>query len=144
MTESTIAKNLSGIPPSGASHTEKELEMSHANLNRRAVLAATTVAKMPGEAKPKPKPKRAESGPRWPRKNPPAHEPLRRAAQVVTALKEAGAPFDECRSERFLENLCLFNPDDGDDDPRFGQILEWVSDHGQSLDWIFSRAIRKA
>jgi hypothetical protein len=79
---------------------------------------------------------RAKSRPRWPRNNTAAHAALRRAAQVVTALKETSATFDERRAALLLENLCLFNPDNGDD-PKFRQIFEWVSDHGQSLDWIF-------
>jgi hypothetical protein len=29
-----------------------------------------------------------------------------------------------------------FYPDDGDCE-HFRQILEWVDDHGQSLDWLF-------
>jgi hypothetical protein len=40
MTDSKLTKKLSGIPPGRCVHTtEKEIEMSHANLSRRAIVA---------------------------------------------------------------------------------------------------------
>jgi hypothetical protein len=68
------------------------------------------------------------------------HEALRRATEMIGVLRESSKQhnyvFDEQRAARLLENLCTFDADDGDD-PKFHQIIEWVSDHKQSLDWIF-------
>jgi hypothetical protein len=65
---------------------------------------------------------------------------LRRAAKIVTVLRERpvrdGWTFDEARGERFLESMCNLNPKDGNSD-EMTTVLEWISDHGQSLDWIF-------
>jgi hypothetical protein len=44
--------------------------------------------------------------------------------------------FDRERAARFIENMHTFDEDDGAD-PRFQEVLEWVHDHGQSLDWLF-------
>ena len=43
--------------------------------------------------------------------------------------------FDTNRAARFLHCLRTFDFKDGDS-PEFAEILDWVSDHGQSLDWI--------
>jgi len=42
--------------------------------------------------------------------------------------------FDRRRAERFLKNVRDLDPNDGE---ALIPILDWVSDHGQSLDWIF-------
>jgi hypothetical protein len=47
-----------------------------------------------------------------------------------------GRPFDDRRAARFLDSVLRFDPDDGECE-HFRQIVEWVDDHGQSLDWIF-------
>ena len=66
------------------------------------------------------------------------HAALHRAAKIVIVLGEChvrdGWTLDKARAERFLESMCLLDPHDGD---AMGPIVEWVADHGQSLDWIF-------
>lgn len=49
--------------------------------------------------------------------------------------------FDRERAARFLENVRTFDEHDGAD-PRFVEILEWMSDHDQCLDWLFMGKIR--
>lgn len=72
--------------------------------------------------------------------NPNTHAALLRAAEMVRILREQSArdgwTFDEARATRFLESMCTLKPKDGDCE-EMTTILEWVSDHGQSLDWIF-------
>jgi hypothetical protein len=74
------------------------------------------------------------------KRNSDTHAALRRAAQIVSVLGEGyvrdGWTFDKARGERFLESMCTLKPNDGDSE-EMTTILEWVSDHGQSLDWIF-------
>jgi hypothetical protein len=69
-----------------------------------------------------------------------ANAALRRAAKIVTVLRERpvrdGWTFDEARGERFLESMCNLNPKDGNSE-EMTTVLEWVWDHGQSLEWIF-------
>jgi hypothetical protein len=43
--------------------------------------------------------------------------------------------FDTNRAARFLYCLRTFDFKDGDS-PEYAEILDWISDHGQSLDWI--------
>lgn len=61
-----------------------------------------------------------------------------RAREIVRTLGERivrdGWVFDRTRAARFLNNIRKLDPDDGD---AMEPIVEWVSDHGQSLDWIF-------
>ena len=47
-----------------------------------------------------------------------------------------GWTFDKARGTLFLESMCNLDYRDGDGE-EMTTILEWVSDHGQSLDWIF-------
>jgi hypothetical protein len=73
------------------------------------------------------------------KRNSDTHAALRRAAQIVRVLGEYGGDgwtFDKARGTRFLESMCNLDYKDGDCD-EMTTILEWVSDHGQSLDWIF-------
>jgi hypothetical protein len=44
--------------------------------------------------------------------------------------------FDRERAARFIENMRTFDDDDGAD-PRFQEVIAWVRDHGQSLDWLW-------
>ena len=43
--------------------------------------------------------------------------------------------FDQKRAAQFVENVRTFDASDGAD-PRFPQILEWLSDHNQCLNWL--------
>ena len=43
--------------------------------------------------------------------------------------------FDTNRAARFLHCLRTFDFKDGDSS-EYAEILDWISDHGQSLDWI--------
>jgi hypothetical protein len=74
------------------------------------------------------------------KRNSDVHAALRRAAEIVRALGERHVrddwAFDKARASRFLESMCTLDPKDGDGE-EMTTILEWVSDHGQSLDWIF-------
>jgi len=69
-----------------------------------------------------------------------AHAALRRAAEIITALRALqdrdGWALDEERASLFLHCMCELNPKDGDSE-EMKVIIEWVKDHGQSLDWIF-------
>lgn len=64
-----------------------------------------------------------------------------RAEQIVALLGTChvieGWRLNEQRAALFLENMRTFDERNGDD-PRFTEILAWVGDHGQSLDWIFA------
>ena len=62
-----------------------------------------------------------------------------RAEQVVELLRtcyltDEGWQLDEQRAAAFLANIRRLDPEDGD---ALQPIVKWVSDHGQSLDWIF-------
>ena len=65
-----------------------------------------------------------------------------RAEQIVEVLGTCFVregwheAFDHKRAARFVENVRMFDEHDGDD-PRFRQLLAWMRDHGQSLDWLF-------
>jgi hypothetical protein len=63
-----------------------------------------------------------------------------RAEHIVellgTRFIRDGWSFDHARAARFLECVRTFDENDGDS-PEFAEILAWVSDHEQSLDWIF-------
>jgi hypothetical protein len=65
-----------------------------------------------------------------------------RAEQIVELLRGCficeGWALDEERAGVFLANVRQLDPQDGDALP---PIIEWVSDHGQSLDWIFRREV---
>jgi hypothetical protein len=66
---------------------------------------------------------------------------LARAVQLVSTLKDChvrdGWSLNAGRGASFLRSIQEFDPNDGDCE-HFRQILEWVSDHGQSLDWLFA------
>jgi hypothetical protein len=74
------------------------------------------------------------------KRNRDTHAALRRAAEIVRTLGEGqvrdGWTFDKARGERFLESMCNLNSKDGDS-AEMTTVLEWVWDHGQSLEWIF-------
>jgi hypothetical protein len=64
---------------------------------------------------------------------------MARAERVVQLLStrfiRESWSFDTNRAARFLH--CLRTVDFNDSDsPEFAEIMDWVSDHGQSLDWI--------
>jgi hypothetical protein len=65
-----------------------------------------------------------------------------RAESIVELLSTRvirdGWSFDTNRASRFLHCLRTFDFNDCDS-PEFTEILDWVSDHGQSLDWILGR-----
>ena len=75
------------------------------------------------------------------KRNPDMHAALYRAAQIVRVLGEYGRDgwtFDKARGTRFLESMC--NLDLQRRRQRRNDNNHWrVSDHGQSLDWIFPR-----
>jgi len=62
-----------------------------------------------------------------------------RAERVVELLStrviREGWSFDTNRAARFLHCLRTFDFRDADS-PEFVEILDWISDHGQSFDWI--------
>ena len=72
---------------------------------------------------------------------------LDRAAVLTTLIKWSvrcpksivrdGWSFDVKRAARFLINVQEFDPENGDCE-HFHQILKWIPDHGQSLDWLFN------
>lgn len=61
-----------------------------------------------------------------------------RAIEIVGVLQQRhvrdGWLFDTKRAVQFVKNVRELDPNDGD---AMLPIIEWVSDHGQSLDWIF-------
>jgi len=65
-----------------------------------------------------------------------------RAERIVELLSTRvirdGWSFDTNRAARFLYCLRTFDFKDVKDgnSPEFAEILDWVSDHGQSLNWI--------
>jgi hypothetical protein len=66
---------------------------------------------------------------------------LRRARQVVATLADRVVDcddwhFDTARGARFIECVRRLDWSDGDTEEQ-REILAWVKDHGQSLDWIF-------
>jgi len=61
---------------------------------------------------------------------------ITRAEYIVHRLTTYGIPFDQERAALFLENMQTFDEDDGND-PRFTEVLAWMRDHHQSLDWLF-------
>jgi len=66
---------------------------------------------------------------------------LRRARQVVDALATTGVcdgwHFDAMRGARFIECVRRLDWSNGDTEEQ-REVLAWVKDHGQSLDWIFA------
>jgi hypothetical protein len=56
--------------------------------------------------------------------------------EVLRSRLPTAPRFNEQRAALFLESVRTFDEHDGDD-PRFTEILEWVRDHNQSLDWLF-------
>ena len=64
---------------------------------------------------------------------------MARAERIVELLSTRfirdGWSFDTNRAARFLHCLRTFDFKDGDS-PEFAEILDWISDHGQSFDWI--------
>jgi hypothetical protein len=69
-----------------------------------------------------------------------AHAALRRAVEIIRLLGERhirdGWVLDRARATLFIESMCKLDPTD-DNSNEMSTILDWVSDHGQSLDWIF-------
>ena len=65
---------------------------------------------------------------------------LARAEHIVEVLSTRAIrevwSFDQARAARFLECLRTFDMNDGDS-REFAEILQWIWDHGQCLDWIF-------
>jgi hypothetical protein len=63
---------------------------------------------------------------------------IARAEQMVELLRSRfihdGWKLDEKRAAAFLDSVRKLDPEDGD---AMLPIVEWVSDHRQSLDWIF-------
>jgi hypothetical protein len=74
--------------------------------------------------------------------NPKRERMVARAERVVELLSTRvirdGWSFDLNRAARFLHCLRTFDFKDVKDgnSPEFAEILDWVSDHGQSLNWI--------
>lgn len=74
--------------------------------------------------------------------NPRRERMVARAERIVELLSTRvirdGRSFDSNRAARFLH--CLRTLDFKDikngNSPEFAEILDWVSDHGQSLNWI--------
>jgi hypothetical protein len=71
--------------------------------------------------------------------NPKRERMVSRAERVVELLRTRvirdGWSFDTNRAARFLHCLRTFDFSDGDS-PEYAEILDWISDHGQSPDWI--------
>jgi hypothetical protein len=93
---------------------------------------AMSVVKFPGQPKRRPAVSACVSDPKRERM-------LARAERVVellsTRIIRDDWSFDTNRAARFLHCLRTFDFNDGDSS-EFAEILDWVSDHGQSLDWI--------
>jgi hypothetical protein len=95
---------------------------------------AMSVVKFPGQ------PKRRSAGLVGAHVSDPKRERMvARAERIVellsTRIIRDDWSFDTNRAARFLHCLRTFDFKDGDS-PEFAEILDWVSDHGQSLDWI--------
>ncbi len=58
-----------------------------------------------------------------------------RAEKLLRVLRSTPC-FDEQRAALFLENVRTLDEHE-EDDPRFVQIIDWVGDHAQSVDWLF-------
>jgi hypothetical protein len=64
-----------------------------------------------------------------------------RAEQIVDLLsnryirKGWNEAFDHQRAAQFVESVRRFDPSDGECE-HFTSMLKWMSDHGQSLDWL--------
>jgi hypothetical protein len=62
-----------------------------------------------------------------------------RAKQIVdvlgTCYVRKGWKLDAERAAQFVENVGTFDEDDGTC-PKFRMVLDWMHDHGQSLDWL--------
>ena len=77
--------------------------------------------------------------------NPDRERMVARAERVIKLLSTRvirdGWTFDTHRAARFLHCLRTFDLKDVKDgnSPEFAEILDWVSDHGQSLNWILGR-----
>ena len=111
--EERAAKRAAAMPNGGAPATVAELPSAAVNI-------------APGNE------------PRWSLDRPVV---LARANKMVALLSECkirdGWSFDAKRGARFLINVQEFDPENGDCE-HFRQIIEWVSDHGQSLDWLLN------
>jgi len=63
-----------------------------------------------------------------------------RAKQIVDVLGSCyvreGWKLDAERAAQFVESVGTFDEDDGAC-PKFEMALDWMEDHGQSLDWLF-------
>jgi hypothetical protein len=61
-----------------------------------------------------------------------------RAEQIVDVLRDGfeseGWNLDRARAAKFLENVRQSRGDE----PLSEEILSWMQDHGQSLDWLFA------
>jgi hypothetical protein len=65
-----------------------------------------------------------------------------RAQQIVDVLGRCyvreGWKLDTDRAAQFIENVRTFDKDaDVGDCPKFMMALDWMDEHGQSLDWLF-------
>jgi hypothetical protein len=64
-----------------------------------------------------------------------------RAQQLVEILGNCyireGWKLDGDRAAKFVENVRTFDEHDGEC-PKFRMVLDWMHDHGQSLDWLFT------
>ena len=99
---------------------------------------AMSVVKFPGQPKRRPLAVAAF--------DPKRERMLLRAERVVELLSvraiRDGWSFDKNRAARFLHCLRTFDFNDGDS-PEFAEIVDWVSDHKQSLEWIFNGNIEE-
>lgn len=93
-----------------------------------------SVVKFPGQ------PKRRPAGLVGARVSDPKRERMVARAERIVKLLSARIirddwSFDTNRAARFLYCLRTFDFKDGDS-PEYAEIMDWISDHGQSLDWI--------
>lgn len=108
--------------------------MAPAGIRKSMKGIAMSVVKFPGQ------PKRRPAGLVGARVSDPKRERMVARAERIVKLLSARIirddwSFDTNRAARFLHCLRTFDFKDGGS-PEYAEILDWISDHGQSLDWI--------
>jgi hypothetical protein len=110
--------------------------MSPTNLSRRAIMCG--VAALPAATVPALLPSEAAAAPAIDSRE----AMVIRARQIVDVLGRCyvreGWKLDTDRAGQFIENVRTFDGDaDVGDCPKFTMVLDWMEEHGQSIDWLF-------
>jgi len=94
-----------------------------------------SVVRFPVQPRPRPRPAGLAVAAPDPKRQKMVARPERVVELLRTRVIRDDWSFDANRARRFLHCLRTFDFKD-QDSPEFAEILDWLSDHGQSPDWI--------